>query len=182
MSLASMTAEMLRSEAPCAIARTLMPALPSVPKNRPALPGMPAMSSPTTAMIAQPFVTPTRCTCPSLSSTANARSTTVRTWSAASSRTAKQIECSELPCEISMTDTPASRSAPNSRSAVPGTPIMPAPSRFTSATLSTPLMPLTAAAREPDDAEIFVPGCVALNVLRIHSGMPRPTAGAIVCG
>ena len=43
-------------------------------------------------------------------------------------------------------------------------------------------MPLTAAAREPDDAEIFVPGCVALNVLRIQSGMPRPTAGAIVCG
>src|SRR6476660_8109644 len=58
-----MTAEMLRSDAPCAIARTLMPAAPSVPKNLPALPGMPAMSSPTTAMIAQPVVTPTRCTC-----------------------------------------------------------------------------------------------------------------------
>jgi hypothetical protein len=79
MSFASMTAEMLRSEAPWAIARTLMPALPRVPKKRPALPGMPAMSSPTTAMIAHPFVTPTRWTCPSLSSTANARSTTLRT-------------------------------------------------------------------------------------------------------
>ncbi len=38
---------------------------------------------------------------------------------------------------------PSSRSAPNRRCAVPGTPIMPAPSRLTSATFSMLVMPLT---------------------------------------
>ena len=115
-----MTAEMLRSDDPCAIARMLTPAAASAPKTLAAMPGVPAMPSPTTDRMLQP---PTRSTFwiwPCRSSVSNA-CRTVRSVSAASaSGTAKQIECSELPCEIRITETPSSRSAPNSRSAVPG--------------------------------------------------------------
>ncbi len=79
---------------------------------------------------------------------------------------AKQIECSELPCEINITDMPASRSAPNRRCAVPGTPIMPAPSRFTSATGSIVVIPLTFNA-ETGWAHISVPRLCGANVLRM---------------
>ena len=121
MSFASITAEMLRSDAPCAIARTLMPRQPRVPKNRPALPGMPChvVADDGEDAAALRDLDPLHLALRA-SSAANARSTTSRTCSADCSRTAKQIECSELPCEISMTEMPASRRAPNSRSAVPG--------------------------------------------------------------
>ena len=48
---------MLRSELPCAIARTFTPAFDSAPKKVDATPGTPAMSSPTTARIEHPVVT-----------------------------------------------------------------------------------------------------------------------------
>src|ERR1700748_3229415 len=59
---------------------------------------------------------------------------------------AQQMECSELPWEIRITEMPSSRSAPNRRCAVPGTPIMPAPSRLISATFSMVVMPFTGSA------------------------------------
>jgi hypothetical protein len=59
------------------------------------------------------------------------------------SGTAKQIECSELACEMSTTEIPCSRSAPNRRCAVPGTPIIPAPSTLISASASMLVIPLT---------------------------------------
>jgi hypothetical protein len=64
---------------------------------------------------------------------------------------------------------------------VPGTPIMPAPSRFTSATCSMLVMPLTGRL-ELGCAQISVPAFSGANVLRIQIGMSRPTAGAMVCG
>ena len=64
---------------------------------------------------------------------------------------------------------------------MPGTPIMPAPSRFTSATRSMQVMPLTAIA-EVGFAQISVPAFSGAKVLRIQIGMPFSTAGAIVCG
>ena len=76
---------------------------------------------------------------------------------------------------------PASCSAPNRRCAVPGTPIMPAPSRLTSATASMVVMPLTFRA-EVGCAQISVPGFVAANVFLMTIGISRVTAGAIVCG
>ena len=76
---------------------------------------------------------------------------------------------------------PSSRSAPNRRCAVPGTPIMPAPSTFTIAMFSMLVMPLTGSL-ESGFAQISEPGFCGANVLRIQIGMPRPTAGAIVCG
>ena len=47
-----MTKEMFVSEAPCAQAITLIPALPSVPNNLPAIPGVRFMFSPTIATVA----------------------------------------------------------------------------------------------------------------------------------
>ena len=64
---------------------------------------------------------------------------------------------------------------------MPGTPIMPAPSRLTSATRSMQVMPLTAIS-EVGLAQISVPAFSGANVLRIQIGMPFSTAGAIVCG
>ena len=65
-----------------------------------------------------------------------------------------------------MTEIPASRSAPNSRWAVPGTPIMPAPSRLTSATGSMVVMPFTFSA-DTGLAQISVPRFSGAKVLRI---------------
>ena len=48
-----MTAEMLRSDDPCAIALTLTPALPSALKNFPAMPSRSIMPSPTIATMQQ---------------------------------------------------------------------------------------------------------------------------------
>ncbi len=52
------------------------------------------------------------------------------------------MECSELACEINVTDTPALFNAANNLSAVPGTPIMPDPSRLTSAIPPIAVIPL----------------------------------------
>ena len=57
--LPSITTEMLRSEAPCAIARTLTAAVPSAPNTFAATPCEPAMPSPTTARMLQPGSTST---------------------------------------------------------------------------------------------------------------------------
>ena len=65
---------------------------------------------------------------------------------------------------------PSSRSAPNRRCAVPGTPIMPAPSRLTSATCSMLVMPLTGSI-ESGWAQISVPAFSGAKVLRIQIGM-----------
>ena len=76
---------------------------------------------------------------------------------------------------------PSSRSAPNRRCAVPGTPIMPVPSRLTSATRSMLVMPLTGSC-ESGCAQISVPTFSGAKVLRIQIGMLSLTAGAMVCG
>ena len=52
--LARPTNEMLRSDDPCAIATTLMPAAESEENTRAATPGVPTMPSPTTATTAMP--------------------------------------------------------------------------------------------------------------------------------
>ena len=93
----------------------------------------------------------------------------------------QQIECSELPCEIITTDTPASFNAANARSAVPGTPIIPAPSMSSSASPPKVVTPFTGGVGL-DRAPMRVPGCSGRNVLRMTIGMPRAMAGAIVCG
>ena len=176
-----MTTEMLRSDAPWAIARTLTPAEPSAWNTFAATPSAPAMPSPTTARMLQPWSSSTLWIWPSRNSGSNARRTTRSARSASPAGTAKQIECSELPCEIRMTEMPSSRSAPNSRCAVPGTPIMPAPSRLTSAMRSMLVIPLTSGSRS-ERSWISVPGRSAANVFLIQIGMRFCTAGAMVAG
>ena len=80
---------------------------------------------------------------PSLTSRSKAAATTRAARSASLPGMAQQMECSELPCEMRITEMPSSRSAPNRRCAVPGTPIMPAPSTFTIAMFSIEVMPFT---------------------------------------
>ena len=65
---------------------------------------------------------------------------------------------------------------------MPGTPIMPAPSRFTSATPSMQVMPLTAIARGRLGADQRARLSPARTCCGSRSGCPCSTAGAIVCG
>ena len=97
------------------MARTLMLAPPSALNTLPATPGMPAMPSPTTARMAMSGSICTLWIWPSCSSRWNARRTTAAARSACSCGMAQQIECSELPCEMRITEMPSSRSAPNRR-------------------------------------------------------------------
>src|SRR5690606_31863161 len=115
--------------------------------------------------------------------------TTASAFSASVQGTAKQIECSDEACEIKMTDTPTSRSAPKSRCATPGTPIIPVPSTLSRAMCSTDEKPLTGCRRGsesgltlPDAGPTTVPGADGLKLLRIRIGMPFSEAGSIVPG
>ena len=139
------------------------------------------MPSPTAASTLMPVVNCTRCTWPTVISCANACSSALRARSDSCCLTTQQIECSDEPCEIITTDTCAVRSAANTRSAVPGTPIRPVPSRFSTArsglSVSPLIGPLTALL-----AVMRVPGCSGWNVLRMMIGKPRSIAGDMVCG
>ncbi len=100
----SITTEIFRSDAPCAIARTLTAAFDSALNTFAAAPGVPAMPSPTTARMLQSVATATSWIWPCLSSDSKAWRT-IRSVTAASGRgTAKQIECSELACEMRITE------------------------------------------------------------------------------
>ena len=172
---------MLRSLAPCAIARTLMRLRASASKSRAATPGVPAMPSPTTASTAMSRSALTSCTWPRSSSRAKASLSSDTARSAWRASTTQQIECSEEPCEIITTEIPARCSAANTRSAVPGTPIMPAPSTLTSASWPIAVMPLTGGSAG-EVAAITLPGCAGLKVLRMRIGIWRAIAGCMVCG
>ena len=92
-----------------------------------------------------------------------------------------QIECSELAWEMSVTETPAPFSDANRRSAVPGTPIMPEPSRLTSAMppiAVMPLIPLT----DSTFAQMRLPAWAGLWLLRMRTGMSRLITGPMVWG
>ena len=161
-----MTTEMLRSEEPCAMARTLTPARASAPKKLAAIPGVPAIPSPTTARIVQSWVIVGGWICPYRVSDSNASSIArLATWTSDWS-VAKQIECSELPWEIMTTETSASRRARKRRSEIPGTPIIAVPSRLIRAISPIEANPFTGDVGETL-AWIRVPGADGLNAFRI---------------
>ena len=178
----STTTEMLRSDEPCAIARMFTPALPSALKNLrgdAGLPGHAVADDGEDAASGRHVHALNLPVMPLGEERALDRGSRAR--SAAAAGTAKQIECSELPCEIITTEMPSSRSAPNSRCAVPGTPIMPVPSRLSSAIASTVASPFTANA--DDDVRMNARAReLRPEVLRMKIGSPRSTAGAIVLG
>ena len=105
-----MTNEMFVSEAPCAQAITLMPARPSVPKRRPAMPGVRFMSSPTMATVASPFSAVTSLISPCERSRENSLLSASTARSASSLRTANVVLFSELACETMKTLMPVSAS------------------------------------------------------------------------
>ena len=125
--------EILRSEDPCAMAMTFTCASAIQPSTRAATPGVLAMPEPTTATVETPSNTSTESISFRSSSIANAARNSFSASVAAPSGTVKQIECSELACEISDTEIPACANAPNVRAAIPGTPSIPFPATVTSA-------------------------------------------------
>ena len=176
-----MTAEMFRSDDPCAIARTLTPALPSAWKNLPAIPVRSIIPSPTMARMQQSLTTSTVCMAPRRISASNASSIVFFAKEACRAGTAKQIECSELACEIITTETSTACSAPKSLCETPGTPVMPVPSTLIKVISSTVANPLIGAS-DFDVAEMAVPRASGLKVFLIQMGMPRVIAGNIVFG
>ncbi len=93
----------------------------------------------------------------------------------------QQIECSDEPWEIITTDTPACLRAAKARSAVPGTPSIPAPSMLRMASPVKVVTPFTGVATSVC-AQMRVPGCAGLKVERAMMAMSRAMAGAMVCG
>ena len=136
LSLDWTTADILRSEHPCAMAMILILASPNAEKNRPAHPVVDDMPSPTAAMMEHGAFTSTleiRCCS---SSIRNSSSMTILAACACGAVVAKVMECSEEACDISTTLTPTRSKVPNKRFATPGTPIKPEPSTLTMAILS----------------------------------------------
>jgi len=93
----------------------------------------------------------------------------------------QQIECSEEPWEIMVTEISARCSVSKTRSAVPGTPSMPAPSMLSSARFSMHETPLTGGVPEPP-LSMSVPGESGSRVDLICTGIARSSSGASVCG
>src|SRR5215831_2315789 len=140
----SMTHEMLRSEAPCAIALTLMLLRPSESNTLPDTPGRPFIPSPTTARIACSGLWTTNIS-RSSDSCLNSRSMAKMPRFASAARTAKQMVCSDDACEIRMMFTRSAASVLNSRSAMPGTPTIPGPDTVSSDSPPTVVIPFASA-------------------------------------
>ena len=124
---AALTAnEMFRSDDPWAIATTLMLLDASAENTREAMPGAPAMPSPTTATTAMPLRALTLSMTPLASSSLASR--TARTPRGASaSGTVKPMELSDDAWKIVDTDRRSASTAANVRAAIPWTPTMPLP-------------------------------------------------------
>src|SRR6056297_157068 len=147
------TAEMILSEDPCEMASTLTPALPRALKNFPAAPLVLLMPSPTAAMMEQGRMMSTLFMRWDLNSRKNSSVTALAAASASHWRVAKEMEYSELAWAMRDTEMPVCWMAPKSRLAMPGTPIIPEPSRFRGAMLSTGEKPQTRLSRSMVEAE-----------------------------
>ena len=119
------------------MATMFTPAFDNDVNMRDAIPGEPAMPSPTTASVAMPRCTSMPSSSRRDSSRANTFSSATRASAPRSAGTHRQIECSDDACEISVTEMPACWSAAKVRAAMPGTPSIPLPVTVTSAWLRT---------------------------------------------
>mmetsp|Transcript_87832 Transcript_87832/g.273002 ORF Transcript_87832/g.273002 Transcript_87832/m.273002 type:complete len:320 (-) Transcript_87832:184-1143(-) len=138
-----MTAEMLRSEDPWAMAITLTFDLPMALKKRALMPGRHFMPSPITAMMLVPVREFTRHSWLLASSSAKACSTLFTAMDVSFSSTATVMECSEEPCEARITFTPELPSASIIFLATPGVPRKDAPATVTRPTFSMDVMAFT---------------------------------------
>mmetsp|Transcript_17290 Transcript_17290/g.51885 ORF Transcript_17290/g.51885 Transcript_17290/m.51885 type:complete len:346 (-) Transcript_17290:1232-2269(-) len=191
----STTAEMLRSEEPCAMAMTFTLARPRALKKLPATPPRFFMPSPMTARMLTLSRLVTRISESRLSSTPKACSTPARALSAWLSSTATVIECSEEPCDVRMTFTPALPRASIILRATPGVPRKDAPASVTSATFSMEVMAVTGICGLTSSGAwssqrncssprpyTFVPGCEGLKTLRTRTGMRFSMHGTMAEG
>ena len=141
--------EMLRSDEPCAIATTLMLLAASAENTRAAMPGAPAMPSPTTATTAMPGRAVTLSMSPLASSSRNACADAARRRARASvSGSVKPIELSDEAWKIVETERRSASTAANVRAAMPCTPTMPLPATVTIAWPCTMASALTGYAVE----------------------------------
>ena len=115
------------------MATTLIFAAASAPKTAAATPGVPCIPSPTTATVAIDGVSSTPSISPRAISPPNSRVRLSCASFASASGTLKQIECSELACEMRETEIWRSCRAWKVRAAIPGTPSMPLPVTVTRA-------------------------------------------------
>ena len=127
------TNEMFRSDDPWAMATTLMPLVSSAVKTRAAMPGVPAMPSPTTAMTATSRVAETPSMVPLAISSRKARRRLATARSASVSGSVNPIELSDEPWKMVETDSRSASTAANVRAAMPCTPTMPLPATVTTA-------------------------------------------------
>mmetsp|Transcript_40646 Transcript_40646/g.116050 ORF Transcript_40646/g.116050 Transcript_40646/m.116050 type:complete len:360 (+) Transcript_40646:959-2038(+) len=137
------TAEMLRSEEPCAMATMLTFARPSELKKRPLMPVRRFMFSPMTARMLTPPREAARISSSCESSRAKACRTEARAGCSSRSSTATVMECSEEPWDVRITLTPALHSASIILRPTPGVPRKDAPLSVTSATFSMEVMAFT---------------------------------------
>ena len=103
----------------------------SAENTRAAIPGVPAMPSPTTATTAIPGRAVTSSTRPVAISCSNARRTASTARGASSSASVKPIELSDEAWKIVETDRRYASTAANVRAAMPWTPAMPRPATVT---------------------------------------------------
>ena len=127
------TNEMLSSDEPCAIATTLISCEARAENTRAAIPGMPAMPRPTTAMVVMPLSTWMPSTSRRAISSWKARSRCSLAALASLSGTVKQMDCSDDAWVMSDTDMPCADRVAKVRAATPGTPKRPRPATVTSA-------------------------------------------------
>mmetsp|Transcript_10723 Transcript_10723/g.19064 ORF Transcript_10723/g.19064 Transcript_10723/m.19064 type:complete len:261 (+) Transcript_10723:1272-2054(+) len=142
-SVRSTTAEILRSEEPCAIATMFTFALPRALKKRPEIPAQFFIPSPMTAIMLSPFLMIALVSLFRAISSSKALWTACKASSPSFSATATEIECSEEPCEVSITLTPAFDRASIKRFATPCVPKKDAPEIVTRLIFSMDVMALT---------------------------------------
>ncbi len=127
----STTNEMFSSDEPWAIAITFTPPAASAEKTREAMPGVPAIPLPTTAITATPPLEEMPSMRPVASSSLKARSRAFTARRASPSGSVKPIELSDEAWKIVETDRPSAWTAEKVRAAMPGTPIIPFPATVT---------------------------------------------------
>ncbi len=126
-SVRAITQEILVSPAPCASAITLMPFLPSAPKNLPAIPGTCFMFCPTMAMVARSYSTMISLMLPMAISCANSLLSTFCDNAASCERTPIEVLFSEEAWETMKTLMPLSANTEKMRLFTPMTPTIPSP-------------------------------------------------------
>ena len=174
---ASTTKEMFSSDEPWAMAITFTAPAARAEKTRDAIPGVPAIPLPTTAITATPPREVIPSMRPAASSSLNARSRAFTARRASASGSVKPIELSDEAWKIVETERPSAWTAENVRAAMPGTPIIPFPATVTSDCPLTVARALTGYSSSVRRADTSVPGRSGSRKERTRSVIRLPSRG-----